>query len=89
MFCFSVEVQRSLSSVRFVLRQQRKDIRKSPCPFMRGLLKITQLLLRAQMKTYSSTRGSLNTLEPVNGQNKRLFYCQTHEVRKHWKYTDI
>lgn len=22
-------------------------------------------------------------LEPVNGHNKRLFYCQNHQVRKH------
>lgn len=40
------------------------------------------------MKSYSSvlepriTVSSLNMLEPVNGHNKRLFYCQNHEVHK-------
>lgn len=28
------------------------------------------------------TVSSLNTFEPVNGLNKRLFYCQNHEVHK-------
>lgn len=84
MFC--LEAQRRFSTLRFVLRHPRKDVHK-PRVLSFGFIKKTHsctdddLVLSVWLEP-RITVSSLNTFEPVNGLNKRLFYCQNHEVHK-------